>query len=213
MIGVTGTDGKTTTVNLIHSILTAAGINAGMNVGNSIFYSGTVAGAVEAVMFDVPAVAFSMQTFGRREPNWDTGIRVAGHLLHWILRHPLPQRTLLNVNIPNVPYEQLKGIRTSSQGTSLYVDDYEETGREDGRRWFRNIGEKLITSPEPGDADDLVVLEGFVSITPLRLDMTDRAWRDLVADEIETLEREAGLARPPRPVSPSHDPTAAVPRE
>jgi 5'-nucleotidase len=194
--------------------LVVSGINAGMNVGNSIYYSGTVAGAVEGVLFNVPAVAISMQTFGRKEPLWDTGCRVAESVLHWVLRHPLPNRLLLNVNIPNLPFEDLRGIRTTCQGTSLFVDDYDEQRHDDGRRIFKNIGEKLVTSPEPGDADDLLILEGYVSITPLRLDMTDQSWRDLVAEEIDLLQHEAGLGPPPdRRRTPQDDPTAALPKE
>lgn len=193
--------------------LVVSGINAGINVGNSIYYSGTVAGAVEGVLFDCPAVALSMHTVGRREPNWDTGSRVAEQVLRWVLRHPLPRRTVLNVNIPTIPYEDLKGFRTTCQGTSLYVDEYAETASGDGKRVFRNVGEKLIVSPEPGDADDLAVLEGYVSITPLRLDMTDAAWRQLVSEEIEFLNRDAGFGAAERKDPPRHDPTAAVPGE
>jgi len=193
--------------------LVVSGINAGMNVGNSIFYSGTVAGAVEAVLFDCPAVAISMHTHGRREPNWDTGQRVSEHILRWVQQHPLPRRMVLNVNIPTIPYDELKGIRTTSMGTSLYVDDYAEVPRHDGKRVFKNVGEQLITTPEPGDADDLLILDGYVSITPLRLDMTDNAWRQLVAEEIDLLSKEAGFGPAPEGEPPRHDPTAAVPRE
>lgn len=186
--------------------LVVSGINAGINVGNSVFYSGTVAAAVEGVINGIPAVAFSMQTFGRATPIWETGIRVTRLILGWVLRHPLPRRMALNVNIPNIPYSQIKGVRDARQGTSLYVDEYVGEPAENGAFLYRNVGEKLVTSPEAGDADDLILLDGYVAVTPLRLDMTHEDWRAQMSRDLEDLGVEAGLGEPSSPAAPPPSP-------
>lgn len=186
--------------------LVVSGINAGINVGNSVFYSGTIAAAAEGVIYGIPAVAFSMQTFGRETPIWETGIRVTRLLLGWVLRHPLPRRMVLNVNIPNIPFSQIKGIRSARQGTSLYVDDYVGEPDENGIFLYRNVGEKLVTSPEPGDADDLILLDGYVAVTPLQLDMTYDDWRVQMSRDLEDLGAQAGLGDVPPPATPPPSP-------
>ncbi len=173
--------------------LILSGINAGMNAGNSIFYSGTIAAAKEGIFWGVPSVALSMHTFFSQQPLWDTGTEVVRRLMPWILAHPFPPRTVLNINIPNLPFEQLRGVRAGRQGTSLFVDDYHVVSRGAGRMTLRNIGEMLQKSPGPEDADDLVLLAGYVCITPLRMDLTDEDWRRGPGADLERRASSLGI--------------------
>jgi 5'-nucleotidase len=190
--------------------LVVSGINAGINVGNSVFYSGTIAAAAEGAIYGIPGVAVSMQTFGREAPMWETGVRITRLILGWVMRHPLPGRMVLNVNIPNIQYNQIKGIRCARQGTSLYVDDYVGEPAENGVFIYRNVGEKLVTSPEPGDADDLILLDGYVAVTPLQLDMTYEDWRIQMSRDIAELGMEAGLGEVSPPPVPPPSPAGDV---
>ena len=150
--------------------MVVTGINAGMNMGDDVVYSGTVAAAIEGRFLPNPAVAFSMCSY--TPEHFDTGGRVADEIIRRLLRHSLPKDTILNVNIPDLPYDQLAGFRVTRLGVRHQSGDLIET--------IDPRGEKMYwIGPPGGVADDAegtdfhATQNGYVSITPIHIDMTD----------------------------------------
>jgi 5'-nucleotidase len=144
-----------------------SGINHGGNLGDDATYSGTVAGALEATILGVPGIALSL--FARE--NWDFtyAARFAITAVVNALRNPVPEGTLLNINIP--PGE-IKGVRVTRQGIKNARPLVSEHVDPRGKPYYW-IGEEYYQAKTEDGTDYKAVEEGFVSVTPLRADMTD----------------------------------------
>ncbi len=146
-----------------------SGINNGANMGDDVLYSGTVAAALEGRHLGFPAMAFSMAV--HRPEHYATGARVAAELLARTLNDPLPADTILNVNVPDVPFASIKGYRATRLGERAPGGAAEHTidPRGEAAWWIGPAGE-----PQRGDPDsDFAAVEaGFVSVTPLQIDLT-----------------------------------------
>lgn len=152
--------------------LVVSGINQGPNMGEDVFYSGTVAAAIEGVMFGIPALAFSQD-----ERGWehiDTGARVARDIVERYLRDPLPHPFLLNVNIPSCPYAELQGMRTTRLGKRHPSQPViaQKNPRSETVYWVGAAGD--VKDATEG-TDFHAVEQGCVSLTPLQLDLTNHA--------------------------------------
>jgi 5'-nucleotidase len=157
--------------------LVIAGINRGQNTGNSILYSGTVAAAIEGTMFGVPSFAISVAARRGESCHFAYAAKFAARLARCVIEKGLPKGVLLNVNVPNVPEEELRGVVISRQGQSMYVDVFEGQGEKGEILAYRNTGEEMIASPEGDDADDVVLQQNKISITPLHYDLTFHQFR------------------------------------
>jgi len=157
--------------------LVISGINLGQNTGNSILYSGTVAAAIEATMYGIPAMAVSLATFELENACFNTAARFAADLAQTLLKKSLPHELLLNINVPNVPQDQIRGVVISRQGKSMFQDLFEHQGHKNGLPAFRNIGSSMVSSPEEEDFDDIVLSQNKISITPLQYDLTHHKLR------------------------------------
>lgn len=149
-----------------------SGINLGPNAGISVLYSGTVGAATEGVLLGVPSMAVSLDTFAN--PEWETAVRVTRHLVTQLLKQKvaIAPDSFWNVNIPNLPYEQLRGLRITRMGASRFVETYERRHDPWGNPYFWMTGEHRVLGDQTGT--DLEALqEGYVSITPIGLDHTD----------------------------------------
>lgn len=155
--------------------LVVAGINLGANIGHDVTYSGTVAAAMEGASAGIPAIAVSLDLNpdeGREgNPDFDTAATITARIAAKVLqeRNSLA-KTLLNVNVPRgVP----KGIRVTRLGGKTWSDDLVRGQDPRGRSYYWLSGE-MLASPPPGeeDTDVWAVLSGYVSITPLHLDLT-----------------------------------------
>ncbi len=151
----------------------ASGINHGRNTAVNILYSGTVSAATEGILLGIPSVAFSLDTYGE-EADFRAAIVIARELIRMLPRWQLPCGTLLNVNIPALPLEQIRGVRFTRQGSSVWRDWYERRYDPWGREYFWLAGE-YVCRAEHDDADDVALSEGYVSITPIRYELTDIA--------------------------------------
>lgn len=148
-----------------------SGVNLGPNTGVSALYSGTVAVATEAAVAGIPSAAFSLDTF--TNPEWETAGRVARLVAGWLVAGRLGTEadTCWNVNIPNVKWEELKGVRVTRMGASRFLEHYEERKDPWGNPYYWMQGE-LIELDSAEDTDLRAVREGYVSLTPLGLDRT-----------------------------------------
>jgi 5'-nucleotidase len=167
--------------------LVVSGINKGGNLGDDIFYSGTVSAAMEAARLGIAAFAISLEA--RRSFRFDVASNFATRLSRWIMQRPCHKLPLLNVNVPNVPLEEIQGVRITRQGKRLYTGEVVEKLDPRGEKYYWIGGE------EPGfeelkESDIEAVLAGFISITPLRVDMTDEG----AIEQLRSWERREGVS-------------------
>ncbi|AEG02381.1 5'/3'-nucleotidase SurE [Methylomonas methanica] len=146
-----------------------AGINHGANLGDDVLYSGTVAAATEGRFLGLPAVAISLA--GSDPKHFDTAAQVAVVLLKKIQAHPLPDDTLLNVNVPDLPYDQLKGFQSTRLGQRHKAESVIRSSDPRGAiiYWVGPPGSEQDAGP---GTDFDAVRNGYVSVTPLQLDLT-----------------------------------------
>ncbi|WP_210397000.1 5'/3'-nucleotidase SurE [Motiliproteus sediminis] len=165
--------------------MVVAGINAGANLGDDVLYSGTVAAAMEGRYLERPALALSMAAGTPR--HFATGAAIARHLVERISRVDLAPRTVLNVNIPDLPMEQIKGIRVTRLGhRDLAGQPVAATDpRGKTRYWIAAAGNAADDGP---GTDFHAVAQGYVSITPLHADMSQYSGFDAVESWLEELE-------------------------
>lgn len=153
-----------------------SGINVGANLGMDLIYSGTVSGAVEATLFGIAAIAISVASF--KDVHWEPAAAYAAHLAQEIKRHGLPRDTFLNVNVPNLPGDQIKGVEITRQSSRRYVSRLEKRADPRGRDYYWLTGNAEAGTTDPG-TDAGAVAAGRISITPLRLDMTHEELRPM----------------------------------
>ena len=154
-----------------------AGINHGANLGDDITYSGTVAAALEGVVLGLPAIAVSQQS-GARALDYrfdggfafETAAAFVARLVERIEDVPLPERTLLNVN---VPAGEPSGVEVTSLGKRIYRDELKLQSEEDNRRRYWIYGSDPGFHDEPG-TDLAAVAAGRIAVTPIHFDLTDR---------------------------------------
>jgi 5'-nucleotidase len=154
--------------------LVVSGINKGLNIGDDVTYSGTVAGALEGALLGFQAIAVSLE-FTTGDWNFEPAAAVAASLARAVLERPLPSRTFLNVNVPT---GQPKGIRVTVQGARNHVTKIDRRVDPRGRPYFWIEEAEYEWQPRDG-SDYEAIQEGFISVTPLQPDLTDRAALEL----------------------------------
>lgn len=149
--------------------LVVSGINLGSNTGISVLYSGTVSAASEAVILGVPGVAISLCTY--QNPYWETAAKVAEEIVPKLLKNPLPDGVLLNVNVPNIPYSELKGLKAARMGRSRFVEKFSVHCDPRGNNYYWLDGE-LDLLDDSAETDVRVVADGYAALTPIHIDLT-----------------------------------------
>jgi 5'-nucleotidase len=164
-----------------------AGINHGSNLGDDVLYSGTVAAATEGRFLGLPAVAISLA--GSNPSHFDTAAHVAVTLLQQLINQPLPQDTILNVNVPDVAIKDLKGYQATRLGQRHKSEPVIKSKDPRGRiiYWVGPPGAEQDAGP---GTDFYAINAGFVSVTPLQLDLT---WYERIDALKEWLPKEPVL--------------------
>jgi 5'-nucleotidase len=149
--------------------MVVSGINAGANLGDDVLYSGTVAGAMEGRFLGLPAIAISLVSLA--PTYFDTAARVATELVGRLQKDPLPADTILNINVPDLPWDQLAGMQATRLG---YRHKSEPVIRTQDPR-----GRPIYWVGPPGDEQDAgqgtdfyAVRHNYVSVTPIQVDLT-----------------------------------------
>lgn len=158
-----------------------SGINAGANLGHDVTYSGTVTAAMEAVIAGVPGVAISLETVDGHlgEIDYGPAARAATKIVRQVIENGLAHEVLLNVNVPFLPDEKIRGIVLTRQGLRVYHSRLDERTDPRNKSYYWIGGDAPTGVPERG-TDVGALAEGFVSVTPLQLDLTAyRALTDL----------------------------------
>ena len=151
-------------------ICVVSGINKGPNFGDDIIYSGTVSAAIEGALLGIPAIAVSLVTF--KDFDFRAAAEFTATLVQRIAERDIPPKTLLNVNVPPVPKEELKGWRVTRMGKRHYSENIVERIDPRGGKYYWIGGDDLGFANEDG-TDCKTVQEGYVSVTPLQVDLTD----------------------------------------
>jgi 5'-nucleotidase len=155
-----------------------SGINHGPNMGEDVLYSGTVSAAMEAVMLGVPGVALSFA--GRQTETLLTYRAFLGKLIAKITSvDGYPRKTLLNINLPDLPADEIRGIRVTRLGSRFFSESLAKMKDPWGRDiWW--IGGGFPTWSGDDTTDQAAIRDGYVSITPLQMDLTDHALLETV---------------------------------
>lgn len=156
-----------------------SGINHGANIGSDVHYSGTVSAAAEGILCGVPAVAVSVGTHFPTEEMLNNCAKLVQEVC--IKAVPdIEKTTLLNVNFPPQPLEEIKGLRVTKLGPREYDESFDILENPRGQKYYWYSG-KLVEYENLGDeVDTMAQQDGYVSITPMKLDMTDYELRDRV---------------------------------
>ncbi len=153
--------------------LVVSGINLGSNTGINAIYSGTVSAATEGAILGVPSFAISLTTY--ENPDYGPAAKFARHLARIVLKRGLPRGVYLNVNVPAVPADEIKGVAITSQGQAVYREQYQMRRDPRGRAYYWLTGAKIDLERDES-IDDGAILQNKISITPIHYDLTNYAF-------------------------------------
>ncbi len=157
--------------------LILSGINHGSNTAINIIYSGTVSAATEGTILGIPSIAVSLTTYEEADFSYAASFTVRLALL--VAEQGLPEGTLLNVNVPAVPASDIRGVIVTKQGTSKWDDTFDVRRDPANREYFWLTGKMVVTDTDT-DSDLLAVRNRYVSVTPIRYDLTDWEMRKVM---------------------------------
>ena len=150
--------------------LCLSGINHGSNVSSNILYSGTMSAAMEAALEGIPAVGFSLLDF-----SWKADFTAARDTVRtitdYILKNGIPHAELLNVNIPNLPPDEIKGIKICRQADARWVEEFQKMENPRGMDLYWLTGQ-FVNHDQRADTDVRALSEGYVSVVPCHFDLT-----------------------------------------
>ena len=160
--------------------LIISGINLGANMGTDVIYSGTISAATEGTILGITSFAISLDTFSN--PDFSYAATFAKRLALLVIEKGLPHGTSLNVNVPAVPEDRIKGVVITRQGKSRFVEGFDRRVDPRDHVYYWQTGKVMIEDVDE-DADRVAVNNNMVSITPIHYDLTDHK-------SLEELKRE-----------------------
>ena len=166
--------------------LVVSGINRGSNAGINVIYSGTVSAATEALILGIPAIAISLDT--HKEADFTYAAKFARKMVQLIMNNPIIQSSAINVNIPCIPAEQIKGLCVVRQGKSNIIETFEKRvdPRENTYYW---ISAGTASANDANDTDVAALAAGYITITPLQYDLT----RYDLMDTLQEIVKQNGI--------------------
>jgi 5'-nucleotidase len=153
--------------------LVVSGVNPAANLGHDVTYSGTVTAVMEGIIWGVPGIAVSLDggDVDSSELDYTQAVAVAARVVEAVIEHGLPKGVFLNVNVPNEPLYQIRGILTTRQGLRVYRDRLDRRTDPRGGEYYWIGGDRPTGVPKEG-TDVGALAEGYASVTPLTLDLT-----------------------------------------
>ncbi len=152
--------------------LIVSDINQGANTGVSVFYSGTISAAREGFISGIPAMAVSLAS--KTSLDFSAAVWITRRLIEGFRDRAFASRVMLNVNVPPLRLDQIRGVRAGKQAASRFVEEFVLERTHDGKKIYSLTGEIEILDPD-GTSDEELVVEGFIAVTPLQIDLTDYA--------------------------------------
>ncbi|MFO0775477.1 MAG: 5'/3'-nucleotidase SurE [Nitrospiraceae bacterium] len=179
--------------------LLVSGMNRGVNVGDDVIYSGTVAGAREGMMLGVPSLAVSLE--GSTRLSGHEAGKVVRRLVQTVLRSGLPPETFLNVNVPDVAPGRISGTRVTRLSRRRFDDPIIEKIDPHGRPYYWIAGTRVTWKRDP-DSDVVALQNRYISVTPLHVDATQESALPALRDRLDSTgmrraSKQAGKARRP----------------
>ena len=168
--------------------LVLSGINHGSNASVSLFYSGTVAAAIEACMNGIPAAALSVDDHSP-DADMSVAVREAETIIANLLERGLPPGICLNINFPRMAPEKFKGLRVCRQTNGVWREEFQKRTDPHGKDYYWLTGEFSNREPGETDTDEWAMANGYGAIVPIRIDITD-------LHQVEELKRWNWIARP-----------------
>lgn len=150
--------------------LCVSGINHGSNSSINVIYSGTMSAAMEGAIEGIPSIGFSLLNYSM-EADFSPSRKIIDKVVRNILKIGLPEGTLLNVNIPNLPISKIKGIRICRQANAKWKEEFDERKDPYGRTYYWLTG-KFINFDSGDDTDEWALQNGYVSVVPVQFDFT-----------------------------------------
>lgn len=163
--------------------LVMSGINNGANLGINVLYSGTVSAATEAAILGVPAMAVSIAQ--KKDPPFGWAVPHIEKLGRWILNQSIPRGVALNINVPALPPDKIKGFKLTRQALSKFRESVEQREDPRGNVYYWLSGQGVETAAS--DEDITALEEGYVSITPLFYDLTAHTHRETLECSLKKL--------------------------
>lgn len=164
--------------------LIVSGINHGPNLGDDVTYSGTVSAALEGTIMNIPSFAISLNVLNNETPLFDAAASFARTVAQFIFKNCLPIDTLLNINVPNTAPEHIKGTKITRLGRRVYEGAINETFSPWHEKYFW-IGGGTAYWEHGDDTDMNAVSGGYMSVTPIHLDLTNHEVMDLIKKQWE----------------------------
>lgn len=172
---VTGTPAdcvKLAVTTLLHEKpdMVFSGINRGGNMGTDVLYSGTVSAAIEGAFFGIPSVAISAYPYSK--PDYNSAAILAPQLASYLASTKLPRGTVLNVNVPNIMPDKIKGVRFTKMGVCEYDESYTKLTDSQNQPYYQLHGAFKENAIHNKNVDVYWLLRGYITITPLHFDMS-----------------------------------------
>ena len=159
--------------------LMLSGINRGSNLAEDVTYSGTIAAAMEATLLEIPSIAFS-NVWSAPDIDWTTAEKFTPDIIRGLTRADWPHSTLMNVNFPPVAPSQVKGILACPQGRRKLDDNLDRRVDPHGRPYIWIGGQRTIPFADEPDADYMRIKDGYITVTPLNIDLTNYAMLETI---------------------------------
>lgn len=166
-----------------------SGINRGQNMGTDVMYSGTVSAAMEGTILGIQSIALSLASFS--DLHYQTAADFALKITNELGIKGLPDKTLLNVNVPAVAPEEIQGVQTTRLGVHRYIDVFEKRTDLRGKDYYWFAGESMVYEDEDG-TDIVAIKKNIISVTPIHYDLTNhsflpnlKSWDVNITDRIE----------------------------
>lgn len=147
-----------------------SGINHGSNAAINIIYSGTLSAAMEASLEGIPSIGFSLLDYSY-QADFEQSKPFVEQLIRYVLEHGMPHGNLLNVNIPNLPRHEIKGMRVCRQGNARWVEEFTEARDPRGQKYYWLTG-RFVSEDQGEDTDVYALEQGYISVVPSMHDLT-----------------------------------------
>ncbi len=160
--------------------LLVSGINHGSNASVASVYSGTLGAAAEGAIYDIPSIGLSLNSH-KPDPDFTGVIHYSRIIIDKLLETGISRGIYLNVNFPNIPFEEIKGVKIAHQGDGRWVREFDKRVDPRGREYYWIIG-SFLDKDEAPDADHTLVNNGYVSVVPHCVDNTDYREKERLRD-------------------------------
>lgn len=151
--------------------LVISGINHGSNAAVNVLYSGTMGAAIEAAFYDIPSIGLSL-TDHDLDADFEGAVKYGSQIVEAVLNGDIPSPLCLNVNVPNIPCSDIKGVRLSRQTRGYWREEFFKRTDPHGRDYFWLTGGFSNAEPESEDTDEWALANGYVAIVPIQVDLT-----------------------------------------